>query len=119
MGLRDKSQPRNLLTHGWLRDNLGDFLITYEFVRRLRKKFPEWCFVHETVKRSLRFPELDLIEQCFDEVRDCRFEKLRFGRLKAFDCVVNCPSGGLQNPGDRRHNNSGNANVHGVPYIPR
>src|SRR3989338_5266941 len=96
------SDLRILVTHGWLRGNLGDFLITYELLKNLRELVPglEICLM--SIPGIKKIKEHRLVLDLLDDFIEGDSQDCRPDFFKNFHMIINAPGGGLQDPGDKR-----------------
>lgn len=93
---------RVLITHGWLRGNLGDFLITYELLKNLRELLPGIGICLMSIPGIKKIKEHGLVLDLLDEFIETDGQDDSPGFFKNFDMIINAPGGGLQDPGDKR-----------------
>ena len=90
-----------LLTHGWLRGNLGDFCISRQCIRGLRSAIPNLkiALITEPCEDWEGKRE---IASLVDSMAEEPYQTDRSHLFRQVDAVINAPGGGLQNRGDHR-----------------
>ena len=90
-----------LLTHGWLRGNLGDFCISRQCIRGLRSAIPNLkiALITEPCEDWEGKRE---IASLVDSMAEEPYQTDRSHLFRQVDAIINAPGGGLQNRGDHR-----------------
>jgi polysaccharide pyruvyl transferase WcaK-like protein len=109
-----------LLTHGWIKGNLGDLCITAQCIHGLRTAFPD-AYIHLMSDPAPEWHGKDLMRSLTDRYTEEPYSADLTGTFHQYDAIVNVPGGGLQNAGDERgtfmQRDAAYCAAHGIAHV--
>lgn len=112
--------PSFLITHAWLRGNLGDFCITRRIAAYLRQTFPDAVIDVAGMTLDDWIPMFEL--RCLvSRVMERHYKDDLSDLFPQYSAVINAPGGGMQMEGDERMpfilQDAATCNAAGIPHI--